>query len=673
MSRLGQALAMAAKGLAVFPLRPGSKKPYASEGISVATTDPETIRRWFSERQGMNYGIATHGFAVLDIDAKNGVNGYQQARLLNLPPTLSVATGTGGEHLYFRGEGWGQADIAPGINVRATGGYVVGPGCNVAGRLYVLTRDVDPVDVPESLKSQLHPPGYQSEHDRQLFRGELDTDIAVKRGVDYCKETRAAGHGSRDITGYVVACNLKDFGLSQDTIADLMAEHWNSRNEPPLDDWELRKLARNAWASGKRMPGCCSTDADFEPVPDEAVRDVEPVEESVFIEDVDFDVELEQLPPREWLVEDVLERGHLTGLVAEPGIGKSLFALGLAVGCARGDLSAFGLRHIGKPVKVVVVQLEDDAREQRARMLALCRHHGWNHRELQGRISWFSAREAGFRVLSVNRETRQLALTTQFKRFAEYVKFNNVGLVILDPLVEMHEGDENSNGDMAKVMAAARTLARGTGCAELVVHHSRKPPVDGTGSGAGNMFTARGAGALVAGFRSSFTLTRPSSDDCARYGINESLADWLFRFDRAKGNYSEPGKHTKFYKRVSIDAGNSRPHADGYVIPADRLPAFELWDADGAARTMREAYHRTLSTAAMGAGDGGLPLVEAVEILAADPYFETQGVAAIKKQVEDVFSRAMTIDGVTLLLEERNKRKLIVAYAKEKSPAFLPG
>lgn len=661
MSRLNHALSLAARGLKIFPLRPGTKKPYKGEGVTAATSDAGAIAAWFAERHGMNYGVSTDGLVVLDIDCKNGVNGYSQAKLLNLPQTTTVVSGSGGEHRYFMGDGWGQAPIAPGLDVRATGGYVVGPGCNVAGKLYVLVNDVAPVPVPETLKTYLRPPGYQAERDKQIFRGELDTEIALRRGVDFCREMRTAEQGSRNATGFVVACNLKDLGLSEHAIADLMGEHWNSRNEPPLDEWELEKLARNAWANGKRMPGCCSTEADFAPIPDDAVKEAEP---PLMMEPVDFSVPLAAMAPREWLVEDFLERGHLTGLVAEPGIGKSTFALAIAAGCSRGDVSALGFRHIGKPIKVAVVQLEDDTSEQYKRMLAMCEHHGWDPADMQGRVFWFSAREAGFRIVSFGQGGKRLEVTTQFLKFIQFVRAQGIELVILDPLVEMHDGDENSNGDMARVMAETRALARGTSCAVLAVHHSRKPPIDNNGGGAGNMFTARGAGALVAGFRSSFTLTKPSADDCARYGINDGLADWLFRFDRAKGNYSEPGKHTKFFKRVSIDAGNSRAHADGYIVPSDRLPAFELWDADGAAQRMRDAYHRTLCTAVLDAGSDGLPISEAVDILALDPYFEAQGAAALRKQLEEIFDRSLTVDGATLMLEDRGRRKVLVGYAK---------
>lgn len=267
------ALKFASMGLPVFPLIPGTKKPYAGEGITAATKDPKRIRSWFAERPGMNYAVRADGLVIVDIDAKNGVDGFEELRRLglHLPSTLIVDTANGGEHHYYMGAGWGQAPIARGVDVRAAGGYVVGPGSVVAGKPYTVAKLRKPAPVPPSLEAHLHPPGYRAEQDKELFRGELDTEAAIRRGMDYCKEFRSAEQGSRDATGYVVACNLKDIGLSQDAIAEIMAEHWNPRNEPPLDNWEIEKLARNAWASGKRRPGCCSADADFDPIPEEEI------------------------------------------------------------------------------------------------------------------------------------------------------------------------------------------------------------------------------------------------------------------------------------------------------------------------------------------------------------------------------------------------------------------
>ena len=46
-----------------------------------------------------------------------------------VPDTLAVATPSGGFHLYFKGTVQSSAGrIAPGIDVRSSGGYVLVPG-----------------------------------------------------------------------------------------------------------------------------------------------------------------------------------------------------------------------------------------------------------------------------------------------------------------------------------------------------------------------------------------------------------------------------------------------------------------------------------------------------------------------------------------------------------------
>jgi len=53
------ALQLAAKGKYVFPCRPRGKEPLTSHGFKDATTDPEQIRRWWSEHPDANLGLAT--------------------------------------------------------------------------------------------------------------------------------------------------------------------------------------------------------------------------------------------------------------------------------------------------------------------------------------------------------------------------------------------------------------------------------------------------------------------------------------------------------------------------------------------------------------------------------------------------------------------------------------
>lgn len=66
------ALAWAARGFAVFPLKPRTKIPlgaFVSHGFKDASRDPEIIRKWWCQCRSANIGIATgSGFFVLDLD-----------------------------------------------------------------------------------------------------------------------------------------------------------------------------------------------------------------------------------------------------------------------------------------------------------------------------------------------------------------------------------------------------------------------------------------------------------------------------------------------------------------------------------------------------------------------------------------------------------------------------
>lgn len=60
------------------------------------------------------------------------------------------------------------------------------------------------------------------------------------------------------------------------------------------------------------------------------------------------------------------------------------------------------------------------------------------------------------------------------KRLSDTLKAIRPGLVVLDPLVRLHSGDENSAGDMSRVLGYLRWLQREHDTAVLLVHHTRK-------------------------------------------------------------------------------------------------------------------------------------------------------------------------------------------------------
>jgi hypothetical protein len=204
---LAVALDAAARGWPVFPLVPGGKRPalHAAERCpgapscaaghqgweQRATCDPDRIRRAWTCGRAFNVGIPTGraGLVVIDVDtarpgerppepwAALGVSdGAEVLTALaeqagqSIPPTRTIATPSGGEHLYFlaptgdqapmlrntagnRGRGLGWK-----VDTRAHGGYVVAAGSLTPAGRYQVIDDRDPAPLPIWLVERLRPP-----------------------------------------------------------------------------------------------------------------------------------------------------------------------------------------------------------------------------------------------------------------------------------------------------------------------------------------------------------------------------------------------------------------------------------------------------------------------------------------------------------------------------------
>ena len=143
------ALALAARGLAIFPCQPRGKEPATARGCRDATRDGALICAWWACNPDFNIGAATgepSGIFVVDVDDAEAELSRLEAEHGPLPPTVKSITANG-RHIFFR-QPPGQeirnsvSKVARGVDVRASGGHVLmPPSVHPTGRRYCWSVD----------------------------------------------------------------------------------------------------------------------------------------------------------------------------------------------------------------------------------------------------------------------------------------------------------------------------------------------------------------------------------------------------------------------------------------------------------------------------------------------------------------------------------------------------
>lgn len=275
---MDHALAVAGLGLPVFPLAPLSKTPLLRDvnWQDIATTDENTILEWFRKNPSANYGIACGPKAdllVIDTDSKEGESWY---RSHGFPDDAIVQTPSGGRHFYYRTE---NADIQtnakkifPGVDVRASGGYVVGPGSMLGTGTYRGSLANIP-DAPAELIAILPerqtytyviPEGEKVEVASETERRQLNSAIRDLEGIP---RVWAPGAGWHD-TVFRVACwlsrmvNHPAYALTEDAALTILLTH-----APTYPQWDESNIIIE-WEDAKKRTVGQGADTPIESTPE---------------------------------------------------------------------------------------------------------------------------------------------------------------------------------------------------------------------------------------------------------------------------------------------------------------------------------------------------------------------------------------------------------------------
>ncbi|MCM1973747.1 MULTISPECIES: bifunctional DNA primase/polymerase [unclassified Streptomyces] len=274
---LAHALSAAERGLAVIPLSrtklPALRSPHRDtpdpvpchgecgrygHGVYDASTDPDRIRELFAAAPwatgyGIACGLPPHYLIGVDLDTKTGTDASAALRelalrhLFTIPDTVVVLTPSGGRHLWLSGPPDvvvpnSAGRLAPGIDIRGAGGYLVGPGSRTDHGVYSTvpgTAHLAPAACPPSLLRLLLPPPRVPQSPVPPAAGD--------HGKGLVQFVLAAHEGQRNTRLFWAACRAYEDGIGPALVEPLV--------EAALNTGLTEREARATISSAARLTG----------------------------------------------------------------------------------------------------------------------------------------------------------------------------------------------------------------------------------------------------------------------------------------------------------------------------------------------------------------------------------------------------------------------------------
>jgi hypothetical protein len=369
------------------------------------------------------------GFAVLDLDVTVNADGtvsssgllvLQEILHANgwyLPETLTVRTPSGGLHMYFQHEAGftnSAGKIAPGVDTRGQGGYVIAPPSRRAdGASYeAITPDNAGVAAaPDWLafafrfhrlpsKEELaggltEPPKLSGSLAKTASLGSTPYGLAALSGE--CATIAGTAPGGRNEQLNKSAFKIGQLVQSGDVDrTEAEAQLLAAALECGLPDYEARPTILSGIGGGESKPR--------ETAP--AVMELQARAVAIAAPKI---VAMpyswkpgHEIAPRDWLYEPHLIRGYLSVTVAPGGVGKSSLILADALAMASGRKLLRS--QPSAALNVWVFNLEDPLDEMERRMAATRQHYGIGRESCHGEIYLNSGRDTELVVARQDRD-----------------------------------------------------------------------------------------------------------------------------------------------------------------------------------------------------------------------------------------------------------------------------
>lgn len=435
------------------------KIPILTEWQNQASNSPEKLTEWSLSTN--DFGIVTgQGFIVIDVDVKHNGFANLAAKGLELVPTLSQTTASGGAHYFYKTDkklNNSTSKIAKGVDVRAVGGQV---------KIYdwsIIHRYNDMAELPKHFETIITSEENTSKNNvKVLFTNpEQEFNFILDSLSDFAEGERNAGL-------FVKACEVKSKFIN---------------NQQLDEEYAKSKLTEAALAIGLKPSEIKATINSGFKTDEIFTLPFKPV---IVSDMTNISIKTRWLPNKP-TVADLKNKNRLrkpsifkdwssrdiTLLNADGGTGKTTMLLFESVHAALG-LPLYGFIPTGK-FKTLFVTGEDDAEKLYAMLGMICESLNLNESQLESVLD--SVRIKKDIDLTLIQKDKQGFLIPNYAALNEIVKELEdfkPDRIIFDPIASFW-GSEAALNDMSKAVAKWCGLLRDNlNCEVVLVNHIGK-------------------------------------------------------------------------------------------------------------------------------------------------------------------------------------------------------
>jgi hypothetical protein len=277
------------------------------------------------------------------------------------------------------------------------------------------------------------------------------------------------------------------------------------------------------------------------------------------------------LSPREFIYHKWYMKGAITILIAPGGRAKSSLTLSQAIDVSCG-VDRLGAKLV-RPRPVFLYNAEDPIAELERRAEAYMVFHDFTNeqKQLVQRNLHLQSGADGLLLFATQDRSDVITNEALVKSLVDYILLHKIELVILDPLVTLHNVQENDNTGMTQVADVFKRIVSATNVAMLIAHHSRKVQ---RGSGALDANDGRGAVAVINSARIVMNINDVGSQEkAAEFQITDDLWRYIIVSTGDKTNLSARDQSVFVFRLNSVLADNATDEyeADNTVAISQHL------------------------------------------------------------------------------------------------------